>query len=153
VDANRGSTARSSTTGSVTCSAACSSVDSASPSDAAATSDGSVSDCWASDCSASGCSASVCAGAFDSSLVASPRLSSLDGPLPFGFSSLMSILRVANRVRCVGRARALVDANRAKAARLENAHELEANHLEQREKRDDDAAAIADIGEQIFETA
>ena len=60
---------------------------------------------------------------------------------------------VANRMRRVGRPRALVDADRAEAAGLKYPHQLQANHLEQREKSDDEAAAVVDVGEQIVEAA
>src|SRR4030095_2663833 len=68
-------------------------------------------------------------------------------------SSLMVCLRIANGMRRVGRTRTLVDANRPEAARLEDAHQLQTDHLEQREERDDEAAAVGDVGEELLESA
>src|SRR6185295_11882608 len=68
-------------------------------------------------------------------------------------SSPMLILRIADRVRRVDRPGALVDANRAEAAGLKHPHELQPNHLEQRQKGDDQAAAIVDVAEQVVEAA
>src|SRR5947209_7541326 len=60
-------------------------------------------------------------------------------------SSSTRSLRIANGVRRVGRTRPLIHTNRTERAGLEHAHQLESNHLEQREKRDDQAAAIVDV--------
>src|SRR5215475_807342 len=62
-------------------------------------------------------------------------------------------LRIADRMRRVRRTRTFVDADRAEAARLEHPHELQSNHLEERQERDDEAAAIASVGEQLVEPA
>ena len=59
-------------------------------------------------------------------------------------------LRVANRVRRVLRTRPLVHANRAEAARLKHPDQFQADHLQQREKCDDDAASIVHVGEQLL---
>src|ERR1700694_934476 len=47
----------------------------------------------------------------------------------------LSRFRIADRVRRVGGTRPLVDANRAKRARLKHPDQLEPDHFEQREKR------------------
>ena len=52
-----------------------------------------------------------------------------------------ALLGIANRLRRVGRPRALVDANRAERAGLEHANQLQPDHLEQRQERDDQAGA------------
>src|SRR5258707_118880 len=57
-------------------------------------------------------------------------------------SSPTMFLRVPNRVRRIGGPRALVDADRSEAPRLEYSDEFQANHFEQRQKRDDEAAAL-----------
>ncbi len=62
---------------------------------------------------------------------------------PVCLSSATISLRIANRMRRIGRPRSFVDANRAEAAGLEHPHQLQSNHLEQRQKGDDQAAAIA----------
>src|SRR5882724_997647 len=59
-------------------------------------------------------------------------------------------LRIANRVRRVRGTRPLVNTNRAEAAGLEHPDELQPDHLEQRQERDDEAAAIVDVGEELF---
>src|SRR6266508_3783057 len=64
------------------------------------------------------------------------------------FFSSMGVLGIANRVRGVGGPRTFVDADRAEAARLEHANELEPDHFQQREKRHDEAGAIVHVGEQ-----
>jgi len=56
-------------------------------------------------------------------------------------------------MRRVGRARPLVHADRAEAPRLEHAHELQPDHLEQRDEGDDQPAAILDVCEQFLEAA
>src|SRR5712692_9538109 len=68
-------------------------------------------------------------------------------------SSTTMCLRIADWVRRILGTRTLVHANRAEAARLKHPDQLQANHLEQREKRDDDPASIVDVGEEIFESA
>ena len=55
--------------------------------------------------------------------------------------------------RRVGRPRALVDADRTERCRLEHANQLQANHLEQREKCHDHRAARVVPGEQLLEAA
>src|SRR5262245_2423634 len=55
------------------------------------------------------------------------------------FFSAMMVLRITNRVRRVGRPRAFVHANRSERPRLEDANELQPDHLQQREERDDEA--------------
>src|SRR5205807_7093107 len=70
-------------------------------------------------------------------------------PVPFS-RSLMVCLGIADGMRCVGRPRPLVDADRSEAAGLEDANELQPNHLEQREERHDETAAIVDVGEEIL---
>src|SRR5262245_60818567 len=67
--------------------------------------------------------------------------------------SFMVCLRIANGMRRIGRTWTLVDANRPEAARLEDADQLQTDHLEQREERDDEAAAVGDIGEELLESA
>src|SRR5205809_1038177 len=69
--------------------------------------------------------------------------------IAFKALSLLSTvcLRIANRMRRVGRPRAFIDADRPEPARLEHPHQLQPNHLEKREKRDDESAAIVSIGE------
>jgi len=52
-----------------------------------------------------------------------------------------------------GRLLAFVDADRPEVGLLKDAHELEADHLEQREKGDDHAAARLDVGEELLEAA
>src|SRR5262245_51487067 len=52
------------------------------------------------------------------------------------------VLRVPDRMRSVGGPRTLVDANWSEAGRLEHAHELQSDHFEQREKRDNQPAAV-----------
>src|SRR4051794_11937775 len=66
---------------------------------------------------------------------------------------LLTRFRIVDRMGRIGRPRPLVDANRPEAARLEYAHQLQPDHLEQREERHDQAAAILDIAEQIVEAA
>src|SRR4051812_24587983 len=63
----------------------------------------------------------------------------------------LSSIRVSDRMRRVGRTRPLVYANRAERARLEHPHELQANHLEEREERDDEAATMVDVREKLLE--
>src|ERR1051325_86860 len=70
-------------------------------------------------------------------------------PLPL----LTMCLRIADRMRRIRRPCPFVHADRPKTVRLEHAHELQANHLEQREKRDDQPAALGHVREQIFEAA
>src|SRR4029077_13971159 len=70
-------------------------------------------------------------------------------PVSLSLSATIS-LRIPNRMRRVGRPRSLVDADRAEAPGLEDPDELQANHLEQRKKRDDEAAAVLDVGEEIL---
>src|SRR5689334_15611722 len=60
------------------------------------------------------------------------------------FSATM-FLRISDRMRRVGRPRSPIDAQRSEAARLVDAHELETNHLEQREKRDDETALVGEV--------
>jgi hypothetical protein len=55
-------------------------------------------------------------------------------------------------MRRIGRSRPLVHTDRPETAGLEHPHQLQANHLEQREKRDDQAALVRDVREQILET-
>src|SRR5919197_44594 len=69
------------------------------------------------------------------------------------FISAMIRLRIADGMRGIRRARAFVHANGTERPRLENPNELQPDHLEEREKGDDQAAAIVDIGEQILESA
>src|SRR5215831_17937748 len=66
-------------------------------------------------------------------------------------SSLFSIW-VTNGMRRIDRTRSLVHANRAERSRLEDAHQLQPNHLEQREERHDETATVVDVGEQILES-
>src|SRR5439155_15683269 len=70
-----------------------------------------------------------------------------------GASAVLStiVLRVADGVRRVGGTRPLVHANRAERARLEHTNELQPDHFEQRDERDDETAAIVDVGKQILE--
>src|SRR5262249_8364135 len=74
--------------------------------------------------------------------------------LPSTLAELLPlVLRVPNRMRRIGGPRTLVDANGSEAARLEHAHQLQSDHLEQREKGDDQAAAVVDVREQLVEAA
>src|SRR3954469_6982788 len=66
---------------------------------------------------------------------------------------LLTRFRIVDRMGRIGLPRPLVDANRPEAARLEYADQLQPDHLEQREERHDQAAAILDIAEQIVEAA
>src|SRR5262249_47906940 len=63
------------------------------------------------------------------------------------------LLGVVQRPRRVGGTRALVDADRPDDPALKDANQLQANHLEQREERDDQARARVDVLEQILEPA
>src|SRR5579871_4483654 len=67
--------------------------------------------------------------------------------------SSMVVFRIADGMRRVRRTRALVDADRTERALLEHAHQLQADHLEEREERHDEATAIGAVGEQILEAA
>src|SRR5215470_10154238 len=69
------------------------------------------------------------------------------------FSLMMMILWIADRVRRIRGSRPFVDANRSKAPRLEHTDQLQPDHFEQREERDDEPAAIVDVGEEILEPA
>src|SRR2546422_11617024 len=66
---------------------------------------------------------------------------------PSCFLSATVSLRIANGMGRVCRPRALVDADRSEAAGLEDAHELQSNHLEQRQERDAEAGAVLNVGE------
>src|SRR5205085_8857001 len=68
-------------------------------------------------------------------------------------SLLTMCLRIADRMRRIGGPRAFVDADRPEAGRLKDANEFEANHLQQREERDDQSLAFRHVGEQILESA
>src|SRR5207247_4520597 len=68
------------------------------------------------------------------------------------FSSTVR-LRIANRMRRIGRPRAFVHADRPDASRLEHPYQFQSNHLEQGEKRDDEAGAIMRVDEELVETA
>jgi hypothetical protein len=63
------------------------------------------------------------------------------------------LFRIQERLGRIGRARALVDPNRAHRATLEHSHEFQSNHLEQRQEGDDEPGARLDIGKQILEAA
>ena len=56
-------------------------------------------------------------------------------------------------MRRVGGTWPFVHANRAEAAGLKHPHQLQTNHLEQREERHDQTRSIADVGKEILETA
>src|SRR5262245_49714910 len=56
---------------------------------------------------------------------------------PAVFFSPTLCLRIANRMRRIGRPRPLVDANRPERAGLKHPHQFQTNHLEQRKERDD----------------
>ncbi len=60
---------------------------------------------------------------------------------------------IEQRLGRVGRPRTLVDADRPHRSGLEDAHELQPNHLEQRQERDDQPGARLDVGEEILEAA
>ena len=66
---------------------------------------------------------------------------------------LVFVFGIVNRVRRVGRPGALVDADRAVAALLEHANQLEADHLQHRQERDDHVGAGRVGVEQILEAA
>src|SRR5471032_2376516 len=88
------------------------------------------------------------------SIAASSAIMSFGASVTFSLSASFSAnasLRITNRVRRIHWTRPLVDANRAERARLKHTHELQPNHLEQRQKRDDEAAAVVDVGKEIFE--
>src|SRR5262245_21996565 len=83
------------------------------------------------------------------------RPSSPESPFcPFcPFALLTMVLRIADRMRRVGGSRAFVDTDRPETRGLEHANQLEANHLEQRQERDDEALPFGHVREQIFEAA
>ena len=56
-------------------------------------------------------------------------------------------------MRSIGRPRAFVHANRSEAARLKYPHQFQPNHLQQREERDDEAAAVVRVGKELVEPA
>ena len=60
---------------------------------------------------------------------------------PFS-SSATVCLRIADRMRRVGRPRTLVDADRSEAARLEDPHQLQSNHFEQRDEGHDGRTVV-----------
>src|SRR5438128_12262643 len=82
----------------------------------------------------------------------SPSCKSAILPSCNSFLATMS-LRIANRMRRVGRPRAFVHADRPEAARLEYPDQFQPNHLEKRETCDDEAVAIVGVGKELFESA
>src|SRR5258708_4617324 len=73
-------------------------------------------------------------------------------PSSSSFSSMV-VFRIADRMRSVRRPQSFVDTDRSKAAGLEDTYELQPDHFEQRQKRDDQPAAIVHVREQILEAA
>src|SRR5258708_1770767 len=103
--------------------------------------------CWSSERSCPSCSASAGAdpsAGFGAPCVASPPC--LSSPSTF----LTFVLRVANRMRGIGRAGALVNTNGSEAARLKHAHQLQPDHFEQGEKSHDEPGTLVDIGKELF---
>src|SRR5262245_55760138 len=62
-----------------------------------------------------------------------------------------AVLRIPNRMRRVSRPRSFVHANWSETAGLEHPHELEPNHLEQRQERHDQPGPIVHVGEELLE--
>ena len=65
----------------------------------------------------------------------------------------VALFGIEQRLGRIGRPRALVDADRRHRAALEHAHQLQPDHLEQRQERHDQAGARLDVGEQVLEPA
>src|SRR5258705_12432835 len=62
-------------------------------------------------------------------------------------------LGISDRMRRIRGTRALVNANRSRSARLEHANQLQPDHLEGREERDNpEAGRAVGIGEQVTGT-
>src|SRR6188472_1889204 len=65
----------------------------------------------------------------------------------------MTRFRIEQRMWSIRRTRATIHANGPHRSCLEDTHQLETNHLEQREKCHDEARPRLHVGEQVLETA